>query len=183
ASSLLSAPFVMAPAAADPIADFYAGKTVSLVVGSSTGGGYDTMTRAIARFIGKHLPGNPTFAVRNMPGAGGITALNYIYNTAEKDGATLALVQNHTPLEPLFGTKHARYAPTKLNWLGTPSFEVAMVLLWHTVPVNSIAELKSKETNMGASGANSTPAFYTRLLNATLGTRMKLVNGYPGQND
>jgi tripartite-type tricarboxylate transporter receptor subunit TctC len=171
------------PANADAIADFYKGKTLALVVGSSTGGGYDTMTRAIARFIGRHVPGNPTVVVRNMPGAGGITALNYIYNAAEHDGTVLALVQNNTPLEPLFGTRQARYDATRLNWLGTPSFEVAMVLLWHTVPVNSLDDLKSRETQMGASGANSTPAFYTRLLNATLGTRMKLVNGYPGQND
>ena len=177
------ATLAMPTARADGLADFYKGKTVSLVVGSSTGGGYDTMTRAIARFIGKHIPGNPTVVVRNMPGAGGILAMNYIYNTAERDGTVLALVQNNTPLEPLFGTKQARYDATRLNWLGTPSFEVAMVLLWHAVPVNSVADLKSRETQMGASGANSTPAFYTRLLNATLGTRMKLVNGYPGQNE
>ncbi len=180
---LMAASLAVPSARADGLADFYKGKTVSLVVGSSTGGGYDTMTRAVGRFIGKHIPGAPTVVVRNMPGAGGITALNYIYNTAERDGTVLALVQNNTPLEPLFGTKQARYDATKLNWLGTPSFEVAMVLLWHTVPVNSVEDLKSRETQMGASGANSTPAFYTRLLNATLGTRMKLVNGYPGQNE
>ena len=180
---LMTASPAMPPARADGLADFYKGKTVSLVVGSSTGGGYDTMTRAVGRFIGKHIPGAPTVVVRNMPGAGGITALNYIYNSAERDGTVLALVQNNTPLEPLFGTKQARYDSTKLNWLGTPSFEVAMVLLWHTVPVNSVADLRSRETQMGASGANSTPAFYARLLNATLGTRMKLVNGYPGQNE
>jgi tripartite-type tricarboxylate transporter receptor subunit TctC len=182
AGLLLAFP-AMPAAQADGIADFYKGKTIALVVGSSIGGGYDTMTRAIGRFIGKHIPGNPTVVVRNMPGAGGITAMNYIYNAAERDGTVLALVQNNTPLEPLFGTKQARYDATRLNWLGTPSFEVAMVLLWHTVPVNSVADLKSRETQMGASGANSTPAFYTRLLNATLGTKMKLVNGYPGQND
>ncbi|HEY3642270.1 MAG TPA: tripartite tricarboxylate transporter substrate-binding protein [Xanthobacteraceae bacterium] len=180
---LLAAGLSAPPAWADAIADFYRGKTVSLVVGSSTGGGYDTMTRAIGRFIGKHVPGNPTVVVRNMPGAGGILALNYIYNAAERDGTVLALVQNNTPLEPLFGTRQARYDATRLNWLGTPSFEVAMVLLWHTVPVNSVEDLKRRETQMGASGANSTPAFYARLLNATLGTRMKLVNGYPGQNE
>jgi tripartite-type tricarboxylate transporter receptor subunit TctC len=168
---------------AENVADFYRGKNVSMVVGSSAGGGYDTMTRAIARFIGRHIPGNPTVLVRNMPGAGGIICLNYIYNTAERDGSVLALVQNNTPLEPLFGTKQARYDATRLNWLGTPSFEVAMVLLWHTVPVNSLADLKTIETKVGASGANSTPAFYARLLNATLGTKMKLVNGYPGQNE
>src|SRR5258707_7133213 len=187
AAMLLAAGLVMAlaiaPAQADGLADFYKGKAVARVGGSSTGGGYDTMTRAIARFIGKHIPGNPTVVVRNRPGAGGITALNYIYNTAERDGTVLALVQNNTPLEPLFGTKQARYDATRLNWLGTPSFEVAMVLLWHTVPVNSVADLKARATQMGASGANSTPAFYARLLNATLGTKMKIVNGYPGQNE
>src|SRR2546425_11116060 len=77
---------------------------------------------------------------------------------------SIGLVQNNTPMEPLFGTKEARYEAPKFNWLGTPSFEVSMVLLWHTVPVNSVAELKTRETNMGASGANSTPAFYARLL-------------------
>jgi tripartite-type tricarboxylate transporter receptor subunit TctC len=172
-----------ASAQAQSAADFYKGKNVSIVVSTSTGGGYDAMARVISRHIGKHLPGTPTVLVRNMPGAGGITAVNWLYNAAEKDGTVLGLVQNGTPLEPLFGTKEARYDAPKFNWLGTPSFEVSMVLLWHTVPVNSLEDLKSKETNMGASGANSTPAFYTRLLNATLGTKMKLINGYPGQND
>ena len=172
-----------ASAHAQTVADFYRGKTVSLVVSTSTGGGYDTLARAVARFIGRHIPGNPTVVVRNMPGAGGITAVNWLYNAAEKDGSVIGLVQNGTPLEPLFGTKEARYDATKFNWLGTPSFEVAMVLLWHTVPVNSLQDLQTQETKVGASGSNSTPAFYTRLLNATLGTRMKLINGYPGQND
>jgi tripartite-type tricarboxylate transporter receptor subunit TctC len=181
----LIAPTVLfvAPVQAQSPAEFYKGRTVTIVVSTSTGGGYDAMTRTIARHIGRHLPGNPTVVVRNMPGAGGITAVNWLYNVADKDGTVLGLVQNGTPLEPLFGTKEARYDATKFNWLGTPSFEVSMVLLWHTVPVNSIEDLKTKETNMGASGANSTPAFYTRLLNGTLGTKMKLINGYPGQND
>jgi tripartite-type tricarboxylate transporter receptor subunit TctC len=141
------------------------------------------MARAIARFIGKHMPGQPAFVVRNIPSAGGIAAMNYLYNVAEKDGTVIGAVQNNTPLEPLFGTKEARYDAPRFSWLGTPSFEVSMVLLWHTVPVNSVDDLKRIDTHVGASGANSTPAFYTRLLNATLGTRMKLINGYPGQND
>jgi tripartite-type tricarboxylate transporter receptor subunit TctC len=182
-AALLAAQVLASPAQADPVADFYKGKTVALVVGSPAGGGYDAMARAISRFIGRHLPGNPTVVVRNMPGAGGILAMNYIYNNAERDGTVLLLCQNNTPLEPLFGTKQARYDATKLNWLGTPSFEVAMVLLWHTVPVSSVADLKAKETQVGASGSNSTPAFYARLLNSTLGTRMKIIGGYPGQND
>jgi tripartite-type tricarboxylate transporter receptor subunit TctC len=173
----------MPQAKADTLADFYKGKTISVVVSTSTGGGYDIMARAIARFIGTHMPGHPTVIVRNMPGAGGIPAMNYLYNVAEKDGTVIGAVQNNTPLEPLFGTKEAQYDATKFNWLGTPSFEVSMVLVWHTVPVNSVDDLKRIETRMGASGANSTPAFYARLLNATLGTKMKLINGYPGQND
>src|SRR5262244_3030755 len=170
-------------AKADAVADFYKGRTVTVVVSSSAAGGYDTLARAVARHMGRHMPGNPVFIVRNMPGAGGMTATNFLYNNADKDGSVIGLVQNNTPFEPLFGTKEARYHPVKFNWLGSPSSETAMVLLWHAVPVNSLADLRAREVAVGVSGANSTPAFYARLLNATLGTRMKLVNGYPGQND
>ena len=182
-SALAALCVVPAPASAQSVADFYRGKTVTIVVSTSSGGGYDALARVLARHMGRLIPGNPTVVVRNMPGAGGITAVNWLYNTAEKDGTAIGLVQNGTPLEPLFGTKAARYDATKFNWLGTPSYEVSMVLLWNTVPVNTLDDLRTRETTMGASGANSTPAFYTRLLNATLGTRMKLINGYPGQND
>ena len=182
-STLAALCILPAPAAAQSVADFYKGKTVTIVVSTSTGGGYDALARGIARHLGRLIPGNPLVVVRNMPGAGGITAVNWLFNSAEKDGTVLGLVQNGTPLEPLFGTKEARYDATKFNWLGTPSYEVSMVLLWHTVPVNTVEDLRTRETNVGASGANSTPAFYTRMLNATLGTKMKLINGYPGQND
>ena len=170
-------------AKADVVAEFYQGRTVTVVVGSNTAGGYDTFARAVARYMGKHIPGSPTLIVRNMPGAGGMTAANFLYNNADKDGSVIGLVQNNTPFEPLFGTKEARYDPVRFNWLGSPSVETAMVLLWHAAPVNSVAELKVREVAVGVSGANSTPAFFTRLLNATLGTRMKPINGYPGQND
>jgi len=175
---------ICAPQAkADAIADFYKGRTVTVVVSSSAAGGYDTLARAVARHMGRHMPGNPVFIVRNMPGAGGMTATNFLYNNADKDGSVIGVVQNNTPFEPLFGTKEARYEPVKFNWLGSPSSETAMVLIWHAVPVSSVAELKAREVAVGVSGANSTPAFFTRLLNATLGTKMKPVNGYPGQND
>jgi tripartite-type tricarboxylate transporter receptor subunit TctC len=170
-------------AKADTVADFYKGRAVTVVVSSSAAGGYDTLARALARYMGKHVPGNPAFIVRNMPGAGGMTATNFLYNNADKDGSVIGLVQNNTPFEPLFGTKEARYDPVKFNWLGSPSSETAMVLLWHAVPVSTVAELKAREVAVGVSGANSTPAFFTRLLNATLGTKMKPINGYPGQND
>jgi tripartite-type tricarboxylate transporter receptor subunit TctC len=172
-----------APAAAQSVADFYRGKTVTIVVSTSGGGGYDALARGIARHWGRLIPGNPNVVVRNMPGAGGITAVNWLFNAAEKDGTIVGLVQNGTPLEPLFGTKAARYDATKFNWLGTPSYEVSMVLLFHTVPVNTVEDLRKRETTMGSSGANSTPSFYARMLNATLGTKMRLIYGYPGQND
>ncbi len=182
-SALVALCFAPASAAAQPVADFYKGKTVTIVVSTGTGGGYDALARGIARHIGRHIPGHPSVLVRNMPGAGGITAMNWFYNTADKDGTILGLVGNGMPLEPLYGTKTARYDATKFNWLGTPSYEVSMVLLWHSVPVNTLDDLRTRETTMGSSGANSTPAFYSRLLNATLGTKMRVIHGYPGQND
>jgi tripartite-type tricarboxylate transporter receptor subunit TctC len=172
-----------ATAAANPIDAFYKGKTVTLLVGGSAGGGYDTLGRAIARYIGHHIPGDPSIVVQNMPGAGGLVAMDYLFRTAEHDGSVIALIENGPPLAPLFGVKQARYDATKFNWLGTPSVETAVVLVWHTVPVNSLADLKSRATTMGASGTNSTQAFYTRLVDAVLGTKMKAINGYKGLND
>ena len=139
-----------APASADPIADFYNGRTITIVVSSSAAGGYDTLARAVARHIGKHVPGRPGTIVRNMVGAGGIVATNFFYNNADKDGSVIGLVQNNTPFEPLLGTKEARYDPVKFNWLGSPSVETAMVLLWHTVPVSSVDELKTRESRSGS---------------------------------
>ena len=172
-----------AAAAAAPVDEFYKGKTVSFVVGGSAGGGYDILGRAIARHIGRHIPGNPAVVAQNMPGAGGLVSMDYLSRTAARDGTVIALVENGPPLAPLFGVKEARYEPTKFNWLGTPSVETAVVLVWHTVPVNTLDDLKSRVTTMGASGTNSTQAFYTRLVDAVLGTKMKAINGYKGLND
>ena len=172
-----------ATAAAAPVDDFYKGKTVLFVVGGSAGGGYDILGRAIARYIGQHIPGNPAVVAQNMPGAGGLVSMDYLSRTAAHDGTVIALVENGPPLAPLFGVKEARYEPTKFNWLGTPSVETAVVLVWHTVPVNTLDDLKTRVTTMGASGTNSTQAFYTRLVDAVLGTKMKTINGYKGLND
>jgi tripartite-type tricarboxylate transporter receptor subunit TctC len=172
-----------APAFAESVADFYRGKSVSLIVSSATGGGYDLLARTIARHLGKHVPGNPTIVVRNMPGAGGIVATNHLYNVAAKDGTVIGGVQANTPIEPLIGTKEAKYDATKFNWLGSPSTEVGMLVVWHASPVDTIQDVKQKQISVGASGANSTPSFYARLLNETLGTRLKIIVGYPGQTD
>jgi tripartite-type tricarboxylate transporter receptor subunit TctC len=184
-SSLIAFAAVLAgtPVRADAIEDFYKGKTVSLVVSSSTGGGYDTLARLLTRFISRHLAGNPNIVIRNMPGAGGIVATNHLYTLAAKDGSVIGAVQNNTPFEPLFGTKEANYDPTKFNWLGSPSVETSILTVWHTSPANTLDDARKIELKMGSSGANSTPSFYGRLLNETLGTKLKLIVGYPGQND
>src|SRR6476620_8775726 len=105
-SVLLSFPFIAeSPAGADEVGDFYKGKSITLIVSSSAGGGYDTLARTVARFLGRHVPGSPTVIVRNMAGAGGIVAANFLYTNAEKDGAQIGLLQNNTPFEPLLGTK------------------------------------------------------------------------------
>jgi tripartite-type tricarboxylate transporter receptor subunit TctC len=167
--------------AAQPIAEFYRGKTVTIVISSAPGGGYDTLARTVANYLGRHIPGTPGVVVRNMPGAGGIVATNHLYNVAPKDGTTVGGVQNNTPFEPLFGTKAAAYDPLKFNWLGTPSIEVAMAAVWHTAPVKTWQDAKVREITMGSSGVNSTPSFYGRLLNETLGLKQKIIVGYESQ--
>src|SRR5689334_23630352 len=111
--------FSTSAALAQTPSEFYKGKTVTLLISSASGGGYDTLARTIANHLGKHIPGAPAVIVKNMAGAGGIVATNYLYNVAPKDGTTVGGVQNNTPFEPLFGTKAATYDPLKFNWLGT----------------------------------------------------------------
>lgn len=173
----------VAPAAADPIADFYRGKTTSMVISSSAGGGYDALSRTIARHISKHIPGQPQVVPRNMPGAGGIVANKFLAATAPRDGTVMGGLQNNAPLEPLFGTKEADYDPTRMNWLGTPSVEVGLLFVWHTSPFKTLEDVKVREMTAGASGVNSGPAFYSRLMNEVLGTKIKVIAGYPGQNE
>jgi tripartite-type tricarboxylate transporter receptor subunit TctC len=175
--------FASAPAQADAVEDFYKGRTVSLIVSSPSGGGYDTLARLLVRFIARHIPGQPTVVIRNMPGAGGIVATNHLYSIAAKDGSVIGSVQNNTPFEPLFGTKEAQYDANKFIWLGSPSVETSVLTIWHTSPVNNIDDARRIELKMGSSGTNSTPSFYARLLNQTLGTKLRLIVGYPGQND
>lgn len=178
----LTAAAMQAPRA-QSVADFYRGQSISMVVSSSAGGGYDTLSRAVARYLGKHIAGHPAVIVRNMPGAGGILAMNYLANVAPRDGLTIGQVQNNTPFEPLFGTKEAAYDATKMTWLGTPSVETALLIVWHTSPIKTIEDARRIAMTAGASGANSTPSFYARLLNELLGLKLKIIPGYPGQNE
>ena len=162
--------------------NFFKGKTLTLVISSSAGGGYDTLGRLVAHFLSTHLPVS-SIVVRNMPGAGGIVATNYLYREASKDGLTIGLVQNNTPFEPLYGTKQADYDARKFNWLGSPSTETSILIVWRTSPVNTIQDVMKRQITVASSGEHSTPSFYARLLNKTLKTKMKIVVGYPGQSE
>ncbi len=170
-------------ASADAISDFYKGKDLTIIVSSSAGGGYDLYARLIARNMGKHIGGAPTVIVQNMPGAGGVTAGNYLYNVAAKDGLFIGALQNTVPFEPILGNKAAQFDPLKFNWLGSPNTEIGLLLLWHTAKANTLDDAKKIETVVGTSGTASTPAFYARVLNAVFGTKLKMVAGYPGQTE
>ena len=170
-------------ARADSVSDFYAGKSISLVISTSVGGGFDSYGRLLSRHLTKHVPGAPKVIVQNMPGAGGITAANYLFSVAPRDGLTVGLVQNSILLEPYFGTKEAKYDVTKFNWLGSASKDTLVFLLWHTVPVNTIAEGKNREMKLGVFGANSSNAFAGRLLAQLFGLKIELISGYQGTSD
>ncbi len=180
----LAAALVLAsPAHADDVADFYRGKTVTIMVSAGAGGGYDTLARTLARFLTKHLPGNPIIVVRNMAGGGGLAAANALFSGAETDGTYLGLLQSQTPFDPLLGAREARFDATKFNWLGTPSVETGLFVLWNAVPVETLAQAKERDITVGAAGANSTPAFHARLLNEVFGLKLKIKTGYPALTD
>ncbi|MBM3608213.1 MAG: hypothetical protein FJX29_07145 [Alphaproteobacteria bacterium] len=182
--ALLGAPFALAQsqAPAPAAADFYNKKTVTIYVSAAADGGYDRLARTVSKHIYSHIPGKPLIAVRNMPGGGGIIAMNYVANTAPKDGTSFALVQSNAPFEPLHGAKQAEYDATRLNWLGTPSVETGLFAVWHTHPAQNIRDAQRMPIKAGASGHNSAPSFYARLLNEVLKTKIEVVIGFRGQN-
>ncbi len=150
---------------------------------AGAGGGYDTLARTVARFLNRHLPGNPIVVVRNMAGGGGLAAANALFSGAETDGSHIGLLQSQSPFEPLLGAREARFDATRFNWLGTPSVETGLFVLWHSVPVDTLADARRREITVGAAGANSTPAFHARLFNDVFGMKLKIKTGYPALTD
>jgi len=152
-----------------------------MIVSTTTGTGYDTYARAVARHLPRHIPGHPAIIVQNMPGAGGITAANYIYSVAPADGTVFGMIQNTVPFEPLFENAAARFDPMKMNWLGTPTTEVGMYIAFHTSKVTTLRDAQTQQLIAGTTGTGSTPAFYGRLFNQILGMKTRLVGGYSDQ--
>ena len=164
-------------------ADFYQGKQVTIVVGFSAGGTYDATARLFSRHLGKHLPGKPTVIVRNMPGAGSLVATMSLYGSLPKDGTTLGVVGGGIVLEPLLGNPQATYDPRRFNWIGGRTRDNFLCLVWHTVPVHSLQDAIKRETVVGATGPGSRTMTYPKALNELLGTKFKIVSGYPGGNE
>ena len=170
------------PAVAQSVAEFYAGKQINLIVGASPGGGYDTQARLVARHLGKHIAGNPTVVVQNMPAAGSLAATNHIYNAAAKDGTVIALVMRGMLLIRNWNPSSVRFDLGRLNWLGSINSEVAVTAAWHTAPHKSARDLFEQELIVGGT-TGVDPETTPRLLNALLGTKFKIVNGYPGTTE
>lgn len=174
---------VATPASADAVSDFYTGKTVTLYVGYSPGGGYDTYARTLARHIGKHIPGNPSVIVKNRPGAGSMLLTNEMYNILPKDGTVIAIIGRGLPMEPLFGTPEAKYDPRDFTWLGSTNNEVSVCVSWHTSKVKKWQDLLTTPLIVGGTGPGADTDTFPRIMNNVLGTKLKLVTGYPGGNE
>jgi tripartite-type tricarboxylate transporter receptor subunit TctC len=168
------------PARAQAVADFYRGRTVSLIVGYSVGGGYDTYARILARHIGRHIPGNPTVVVQNMPGAGSLKAANFIYNVAAKDGTVIGTFGRGIAMEPLIGTSPAQFDATKFLWLGSGTNEAAVVVTWQPRQIATWADMTTKPFTVGGEGSGSDPDVYALMLKNVFGVKLKLISGYPG---
>jgi tripartite-type tricarboxylate transporter receptor subunit TctC len=153
---------------------------LTIVIGFTPGGGYDLYGRTVGRHINKYLPGNPNVVPQNMPGAGSLKAINYLYNKAPKDGSTIGTFSRGIPMEPLLGNHEARFDPLKLNWIGSPSQETNVVFAWHTTPFKTMDDLHKQEMIVASTGKGADTATFPLLLNDILKTKVKVVTGYPG---
>jgi hypothetical protein len=181
ALSLGAAAAILGPeiAGAQSVAAFYAGKQINFIVGATPGGGYDTQARLVARHWGRHIPGNPTIVVQNMPAAGSLAATNHIYNVAARDGTVIALVQRGMLLVKNWNPTAVRFDLARLNWIGSINSEVAVTVAWHTAPHKTARDLLDQELIVGGQ-TGVDPETTPRLFNALLGTRFKIITGYPG---
>lgn len=158
----------------------YQGRTVTISVGTPAGGGYDYVARLLARHLSRHLPGNPSVIVKNMPGAGGLVLANYLQTNAPRDGTEFGEFEHGTAFTPLLTKAQVSFDPLTLGWLGSMERFTPIVAVWHTVPVFSFEDLVKTPINVGTSGAGSTTAGYPHSLNAILGTKIKVIGGYSG---
>jgi len=176
----------IAPATAlaqEDVAEFYKGKTVRLLVGIGVGSGYDVNARALARYMSKHIPGNPNIIVQNQPGAGSLTMTNQMYAAGPFDGTVFGASFNGLPTAPLLQPNGVRFESTKINWLGSTNRETQTMYVWHTAPTKTLDDLKSVEMLVGAQAPGSTQYDYPMLGKALFDQKYKVVTGYKSTSD
>ena len=170
-------------AAADPVSEFYNGRTARMIVSTTVGGSYDTTARLITRHVYRHIPGTPNFVVQNMVGASGRLAANYMANVAPRDGSVLFAAMETLAIAQLMDESGIQYDVRRFNWIGTPFVPVSLFIIWHTAGVRTLEDARTKEIVIGAAGSSGTTLMYPSLFNALLGTKFKIVTGYAGGNE
>jgi tripartite-type tricarboxylate transporter receptor subunit TctC len=184
AGTAVAAVLLASPAVAQSDAAFYKGRNIDLIIGAAPGGGHDIYARTIGRHMGKHIPGEPNIVPKNMPGAGSNKAAAFLYNVAPKDGSTFGAIFPGAIMDPLIGDKSkVQHDPNKFIYLGTANKEVRVCAVWHTAPAQSFKDTFTKETILAASAEGGATADYAQVLDAVLGTKFKVVRGYPGTRD
>lgn len=167
-------------AVADDVADFYKGKTLTIVVGHEPGTGFDVYARVLQRHLRRHIPGNPGVVVQNMPGVGGIAAANWLYNAAPRDGTVVSSFVYTVPFEPLMANNAARFDPTKFNWIGNMEEGVAVCGLSKAAGVATFEDMRTTETLIGGASVNGALARSAFAVKNLFGAKMKIVAGYKG---
>jgi hypothetical protein len=170
-------------AAADGDNDFYNGKQIRLIVSTDAGGAYDTYARLLAQVLREHIPGNPTIIVQNMPGAAGLKAANYIYNSAPRDGTVIAGTHSSVPTGPLTSPGAALYDVNRLSWIGSITSDPYIGYVWHTAPINSLEDAKSIEVVMGGMSVGTAGTDLSILAKEMFGLKFKIVTGYKASTD
>jgi tripartite-type tricarboxylate transporter receptor subunit TctC len=179
----LIAAMQLSPLHAQTPEEFFRGAAISLYIGNSVGGGYDLYGRMLARHMPKHIPGKPMVVPKNMEGGGSLRAANFMYEKAPRDGTAFATIGRGTPFAPMTGQKGANFDATKFIWLGSANNEVSSCAAWHTSGVTKFEDLLSKELIIGGTVATDDAAQLPNVVNGLLGTKFKLVLGYPGGNE
>ncbi len=174
---------IAAPASAQSPADFYKGKNVNVLIGVGVGGEYDLHARLVARYIGKHIPGNPQMISQNMTGAGGAKMAAYLADVAPKDGTNIGMIANNFPAMQAAGLDVIRFDLGKFQWIGSISPTVETMTVWRTAGISTIEEARKKEVIAGASGKGAITYSFPAMLNEFLDTKFKIVAGYQGGND
>jgi tripartite-type tricarboxylate transporter receptor subunit TctC len=179
--AVLALAALAAPAGAESVEEFYKGRVVNLVVGQTPGGGYDLTARVVARYLGKHIPGDPTVVVQNMPGAGAIKAANYLYAIAPKNGSVISLFARYLVLEPLFSDQ--QWDSTQFVWLGSVSRDFSTCVTWYQSPVKTWQDALTTQFTTGGQSAGSEADTLSLALKNLLGAKIKLITGFPGSNE